>query len=178
MRRKCESEGERREREGRQRREGGRGECGTRRRGADAESSWQAPGIARDRPGSASNSAPPFSSLTLSHTSSIKISCFPPLSRSQRPPLPPYDLLSPQNGATPALKLGSAVLTAHDSWDTPPIVRFSRPSLVDIKPDTGRQPPPFRTSRPLPCLGGSILGMWPLSPRLVAHLISHLVTLA
>ena len=57
----------RRRREGRGQREGGRGECGTRRRGADAESSWQAPGIARDRPGSASNSAPPFSSLTLSH---------------------------------------------------------------------------------------------------------------
>ena len=68
---------------------------------------------------------PPFSSLTLSHTSSINISCFPPLSCSQRPPLLPYDLLSPQNSATPALKLGSAVLTAHDSWDTPPIIQFS-----------------------------------------------------
>ena len=42
----------------------------------------------------------------------------------RRPPLAPHDLLSSQNGATPALKLGSTVLTVHDSWDSPPIVRF------------------------------------------------------
>ena len=137
---------------------------------------------ARDRPGSSGLGLELRPPLLVTHSlprppSSSLASRLP--SRSQRRPLPPSDHLPPQNGATPALKLGSPVLTAHDSWDTPPIVRFSRPSLVDVKPDrvSGRPPSPIRSSRLLLCLGRTILGMWPLSRRLIAHHVSHLAVL-
>ena len=104
-------------------------------RGDDAESAWEAPGFVRDR--TASNSAPAVSSLSPSLSRTSPLACRLPLapttsSRASRPPL------ESQNSATPALKLGSTVLTVHDSWDSPTIVRFDRPPLVDVKRDAGR----------------------------------------
>ena len=87
------------------------------------QSSGKRPGLsAITRP----RTPPPRSrhSPSLSPTSSIPpLACHLPLapmtsSRASRPPL------ESQNSATPALKLGSTVLTVHDSWDSPPIVRF------------------------------------------------------
>ena len=80
--------------------------------------------------------------VTLSHPHVLHhTSCLPPTSLAQRPPLVLHDLLSSLNGATPALKLGSTVLTVHDSWDFPPIVRFTalRSSTSSVsRPYTGR----------------------------------------
>ena len=118
--------------------------------------------------------------LLITHSLCYVFHPIPPLAfrlphRAQRP-LPPSVLFPPQNGVTPALKLGSPVLTARDSWGYPPIIRFYRPLVVVVKPDcdSGRNPPRFGTSRPLLSLGIIIPGMWPLSPRLIAHLVSHL----
>ena len=88
------------------------------------------PGIVRARP---RTPAP----LLVTHSLCYVFHPIPPLAfrlphRAQRP-LPPSVLFPPQNGVTPALKLGSPVLTTRDSWGYPPIVRFYRPLLVDVK---------------------------------------------